>query len=68
MTLRMIRSYETEVYATDKEGYVAIKQTGDEGDEDLILLTAAQLPSMIKELQALYEKREEWEHERPDRF
>jgi len=33
----------------------------------LILLTADQLPCVIKELQALYAQRQEWEHERPDR-
>ena len=67
MTLRIKTSYETEVYATEKEGYVAIKQTGHAGDMDLILLTADQLPCVIKELQALYGKRQEWEHEKPDR-
>jgi hypothetical protein len=68
MTLRIKRSYETEIYATEREGYVAIKQAGGAGDEDLILLTADQLPFVIKELQALYGRRDEWEHESPDRF
>jgi hypothetical protein len=45
----MIRSRDGSV-CDRKEGYVAIKQTGDEGDEDLVLLTAAQCPSVIKEL------------------
>ena len=67
MTLRLKTSYETEVYATEKEGYVAIKHAGHDGDVDLVLLTADQLPAVIKELQALYGKREEWEHEKPDR-
>jgi hypothetical protein len=67
MTLRIKRSYETEVYATEREGYVAIKQRGDNGDEDLILLTADQLPSVIKELQALCSRRAEWEHDMADR-
>lgn len=67
MTLRIKRSYETEVFAEEREGYVAIKQFGDGDDEDLILLTADQLPVVIKELQALYNRREEWEHDRPDR-
>ena len=67
MTLRIKRSYETEVYAEEREGYVAIKQVGDGGDQDLILLTADQLPIVIKELQALYSRREEWEHDMQDR-
>lgn len=67
MALRIKTSYETEVYATEKEGYVAIKQAGHDGDVDLILLTAEQLPAVIKELQALYVQRQEWEHEKPDR-
>jgi hypothetical protein len=68
MTLRIKRSYETEIYATEKEGYVAIKQATDDGDEDLILLTAEQLPSVIRELQELYDRKEDWEHEKLDRF
>ena len=67
MTLRIKRSYETEVYTEEREGYVAIKQIGHDGDEDLILLTADQLPFVIKELQALYSRREEWEHDIQDR-
>ena len=67
MTLRIKRSYETEVYAESREGYVAIKQIHDGGGEDLILLTADQLPFVIKELQALYARREEWEHDMQDR-
>ena len=67
MTLRIKRSYETEVYAESREGYVAIKQVHERDDEDLILLTADQLPVVIKELQALYGRREEWEHDLQDR-
>lgn len=67
MTLRIKTSYETEIYATEKEGYVAIKQADHDGDVDLILLTAEQLPSVIRELQVLYGQRAEWEHEKPDR-
>jgi hypothetical protein len=67
MTLRIKRSYETEVYAEEREGYVLIKQIHDKGDEDLILLTADQLPIVIKELQGLYSRREEWEHDKQDR-
>ena len=67
MTLRIKRSYETEVYSESREGYVAIKQVHDGNDEDLILLTADQLPYVIKELQALYSRREEWEHDMQDR-
>jgi len=67
MTLRIKRSYETEVYAESREGYVAIKQVHDGHEEDLILLTADQLPAVIKELQALFSKREEWEHDLQDR-
>ena len=67
MTLRIKRSYETEIYEEAREGYVAIKQIHDDGDEDLILLTADQLPYVIKELQALYGRREEWEHDTEDR-
>lgn len=68
MTLRIKRSYETEICAEEREGYVTIRQSGEDGDEDLILLTADQLPSVIRELQALYDHREQWEHEKPDRF
>jgi hypothetical protein len=67
MTLKIKRCYETEVFATEKDGYVAIKQPSHDGEEDVILLTAEQLPSVIKELQALYTRREEWEHEMLDR-
>ncbi len=67
MTLRIRRSYETEIYAEEREGYVVVKQVGESGEEDLILLTADQLPSVIKELQALHSRREEWEHEKQDR-
>jgi hypothetical protein len=65
--MRIKRSYETEVFAAERDGYAAIKQTGENGEEELILLTADQLPLVIKELQALHKRREEWEHERPDR-
>jgi hypothetical protein len=67
MTLRIKRSYETQVYAEAREGYVAIKQVHEAGDEDLILLTADQLPIVIKELQELLSTREEWEHDVQDR-
>jgi len=67
MTLRIKRSYETEVYAEEREGYVVIKQVHEGRDDDVILLTADQLPFVIKELQALGSRREEWEHDMQDR-
>jgi hypothetical protein len=54
-------SIETEVY-TAEGGYVAIKQPAPtSADEHVCLLTADQLPELIRELQALYDDRKSWE-------
>jgi hypothetical protein len=60
MALKINATYATEIYCT-RGGYVAIKQedpTG--GDDSSVLLSAEQLGVVIKELQALYDAREEW--------
>ncbi len=52
---------ETEIYTTEG-GYVAIRQPAqNESDEQLCILSADQLPQLIRELQALYETRRTWE-------
>jgi hypothetical protein len=52
---------ETELYTTEG-GYVAIKQPAKTPDvEQICLLTADQLPELIRELQELYDDRKAWE-------
>lgn len=52
---------ETELYVTEG-GYVAIHQPAPTpGEEQLCLLSADQLPELIRELQTLYDDRRTWE-------
>ena len=52
---------DTELYLTEG-GYVAIHQPAPSAAEDqLCLLSADQLPELIRELQALYDDRKSWE-------
>jgi len=52
---------ETEIYTTEG-GYVAIKQPAKiAAHEQVCLLSADQLPELIRELQALYDDRKTWE-------
>jgi hypothetical protein len=52
---------DTEIYLTEG-GYVAIHQAGKTADEQqTCLLSADQLPELIRELQALYDDRKSWE-------
>ena len=52
---------DTEIYLTEG-GYVAIHQPAKEsGEQHLCLLSADQLPELIRELQALYDDRKSWE-------
>ena len=52
---------ETEIYTTEG-GYVAIRQPAPAANEEQIcLLSADQLPQLIRELQALYDGRKGWE-------
>ena len=52
---------ETEIYTTEG-GYVAIKQPAPNADsEQVCLLSADQLPDVIRELQTLYDDRRTWE-------
>ena len=52
---------ETVIYTTEG-GYVALRQPGPTPDtQQICLLTADQLPQLIRELQALYESRKTWE-------
>jgi hypothetical protein len=52
---------ETVLYTTEG-GYVAIKQPApDETQQQVGLLSADQLPQLIRELQALYDNRKRWE-------
>lgn len=51
---------ETEIYTTEG-GYVAIRQPAQNAaDEQVCLLSADQLPELIKELQMLYDERTLW--------
>jgi hypothetical protein len=61
MAVKLRGSYETEIFV-NQAGYVAIKQVDSMGGEDsVICLTSAQLPTVIAELQALYDDRSSWE-------
>jgi hypothetical protein len=52
---------DTEIYTTEG-GYVAIKQPAANADsEQVCLLSADQLPEVIRELQTLYDDRRTWE-------
>ena len=52
---------DTEIYTTEG-GYVAIKQPTPNADsEQVCLLSADQLPELIRELQTLYDDRRTWE-------
>jgi len=52
---------DTEIYTTEG-GYVAIKQPAPSADvEQVCLLSADQLPELIRELQTLYDDRRKWE-------
>lgn len=59
-------SYETEIDATTS-GYVKIEQIDPMGDEpSVVLLTADQLPAVIRELQAMLDDRESWDFDERD--
>jgi hypothetical protein len=52
---------ETEIYTTEG-GYVAIRQeAADAAAEQVCILSADQLPQLIRELQALYDDRKRWQ-------
>lgn len=52
---------DTEIYTTEG-GYVALSQPAPTAEqEQLCLLSADQLPQLIRELQALYDHRKSWE-------
>jgi hypothetical protein len=52
---------DTEIYTTEG-GYVAIKQPAPIAKtEQVCLLSADQLPELIRELQALYDNRQTWD-------
>jgi hypothetical protein len=53
---------QTEVYTTEG-GYVAIRQPAqiDAADDQVCILSADQLPELIRELQNLYDHRKTWE-------
>jgi hypothetical protein len=52
---------ETEIYLAEG-GYVALHQPANDRDaEQICLLSADQLPELIRELQALYDDRKSWE-------
>ena len=52
---------DTELYTTEG-GYVAITQPAQESDgQQTCLLSADQLPEVIRELQTLYDSRRKWE-------
>jgi hypothetical protein len=61
MSVKLKASYETEIYIS-QNGYAAIKQADPMGGDDtVVLLTSAQLPIVISELQAFYNDRASWE-------
>jgi hypothetical protein len=51
---------DTEIYTTEG-GYVAIKQSAPSPGEQVCLLSADQLPELIRELKTLYDDRRTWE-------
>jgi hypothetical protein len=62
-------AYDTEIYVTES-GYVAITQPDPEAgpgqEDDIVLLSADQLPQIIKELTDLLTSRAEWENGDPE--
>lgn len=52
----------TEIYTTEG-GYVAIRQPAavEADDDQVCILSADQLPQLIRELQALYDDRRSWQ-------
>jgi hypothetical protein len=56
MSTKIKGMVETEIYTTD-DGFVAIEQPND----TVVLLSADQLLSVIRELQAYYDNRAEWQ-------
>lgn len=67
MALKLLPAYETEIYP-NKSGYVTIEQRDNAGtgEDSLVVLTASQLPEVIRELQALYEGRDSWQGAEPE--
>ena len=53
-------SVETAIYTTEG-GYVAIEQQAAPDQTAVCLLSADQLPELLRELQALYDDRKTWE-------
>lgn len=61
MRTKIKGTIETEIY-TAEGGYVVIRQAAPvDARENLCLLTADQLPQLIRELEALYADRQAWE-------
>jgi hypothetical protein len=57
---------ETDIYTTEG-GYVALKQPSQqEGNDSVCLLSADQLPDVIRELQKLYADRQRWAEAAPE--
>lgn len=54
-------SVDTQMYVAEG-GYVALQQSAQPtGNDQVVLLSAEQLPELIRELQALYDDRKTWE-------
>jgi hypothetical protein len=54
-------SVDTHLYLAEG-GYVALQQPAQPaGNDQVVLLSAEQLPELIRELQALYDDRKTWE-------
>ena len=52
---------DTEIYLAEG-GYVALQQPSQpRGNQQVLLLSADQLPELIRELQVLYDDRKTWE-------
>jgi hypothetical protein len=67
MSVKLKATYETEIFANE-DGYVTIKQPDTLGGDDaIVVLSAAQLPVVIRELQALYDDRGSWESDGVER-
>ena len=56
MTCKISGRFETQIYPTD-DGLVALEQAKDV----VVLLSVDQLPAVIRELQACYDNRAEWQ-------
>jgi hypothetical protein len=64
--MKIRAAYETEICVTEA-GYVKIEQPNPMGDEpSVVLLTADQLPHVIRELQALLDDRASWDYDQAD--